>query len=142
MVRPKNRDEGDAWVAAWCGTCRMDREDEMCGILGEARIGLDPPEWQQGPPWSMETAIFCSDYERKTMDEKEKARYTEPVTGDNTLRPEPSMPSGTAVMVLTMDRADVLLLRMALDALHTKDMESPVVPYIERMDGRLREMES
>lgn len=62
MVRPSNGTEGEAWMEAWCRTCFKDRDDE-CSILTSGLIGNDPSEWHRGPPWSMQTAIYCTSYD-------------------------------------------------------------------------------
>lgn len=61
MVRPSNGTEGDAWMAAWCATCTNDINED-CPILLVGLSGDDPPEWHRGPPWSMQTAIYCTEY--------------------------------------------------------------------------------
>ena len=62
MVLPSNGTEGDAWMAAWCATCVKDINED-CPILMMGLLGEHPPEWHRGPSWSMQTAIFCDEYE-------------------------------------------------------------------------------
>lgn len=64
MARPSNGTEGDGWMAAWCRTCQND-VNEDCPILFNGLIGEEPPEWHDGPLWSPQTVIFCTEYERR-----------------------------------------------------------------------------
>jgi hypothetical protein len=63
MVRPSNGTEGEAWVAAWCRTCVND-VNEDCPILLEGLLGVDPPQWHRGPPWSPQTVMYCDAYDQ------------------------------------------------------------------------------
>lgn len=65
MVRPSNGTEGEAWMEAWCRTCKKDVNEDcpivLTGLIGE----VDPPEWHRGPPWSMQTSMYCTSYEAR-----------------------------------------------------------------------------
>jgi hypothetical protein len=64
MVRPANGTEGEAWMAAWCHTCKKD-VNEGCEIVLVGLTGGDPPEWHRGPNWSPQTVMYCTEYETR-----------------------------------------------------------------------------
>ena len=71
MTRPSNETEGEAWMAAWCSTCTKDVDDN-CPIVLDGMLGNDPPEWHDGPLWSMQTVMYCTEYERRARADAEE----------------------------------------------------------------------
>lgn len=55
-----NSTEGDAWTAAWCGTCTNCYPRESgCELVDVARIGRLPAAWDELDPGSLVNRYFC-----------------------------------------------------------------------------------